>query len=369
MTATVTKTVVSVRAELLKKALGRISHVSRTKLEEASSHLLLEVHEDKLTATATDFDCWASIDVPVDMRGDPTAVCVPTSVLVGLVAKSRRDLVEVEIVGDSHITVRSGGEYRVQGLIAEDYPHPRDPEDWTAWTMDAEKLRDGLDFVSWCRSTETSRPILHGVFLDARAGIVVATNGHSLGVVNGVCDPDKGALQANIPPSVVSALLKVLGDGPVELHLSANMVRAVNEGCRLTFRLIEGAYPNYDQVIPKDHTFEALVDRRQLLEAMERAQLFVGQDVHSNVILDWKSGALTVTSHSPDRGQQEEQVDTEGEAELRIKFAVGYLKNALGRLTAERIRFRGTAPERAAIWDDGPESDRYYLIMPKRLLD
>lgn len=369
MTTTEAVTVVTVRTELLKRALQRISHVSRTKIEEASSHLLLEVEDDRLTATATDLDAWASVEIPVEAQGAPAAVCVPTSVLVGLVAKARKELVQIDLVPGSHATVYAGGEYRIQGLHADDYPLPREPENWTAWTMDATKLREGLEFVFWCHSTEQSRPILHGVFLDSPAGLVVSTNGHALGVVRGVCEPDEGARHANIPPSAVGALLKSLREGPAEVHVSTNMVRVVNDGCRLTFRQIEGAYPNYDQVIPRDHTFEALVDRRQLLDAVERAQLFVGQDVNSNVMLHWKDGGLAVSSSAQDRGDQQELVETEVEGELRIKFAVGYLRATLAHLEAERVRVRGKSPERATVWDDGEESDRFYLVMPKRIAD
>ena len=203
---------------------------------------------------------------------------------------------------------------------------------------------------------------------------MVATNGHRLAKME-IPIGSAGAPSSDliIPPKALDQIRRLF---PAEEELE--IARGDNHlGFRSPFtavytRLIEGPYPNYEQVIPKDNDRIALADRNALIQALKRMSVIASDQTH-RIRMSFNSGMLKFSVQTPDLGEAQDElpINFEGDA-LDIGFNASYLLEILRNLPTDEVKLTFKAPERAATvepvgWDD---SAKYMcLIMPLRLVD
>ena len=203
---------------------------------------------------------------------------------------------------------------------------------------------------------------------------MVATNGHRLAKME-IPITSAGAPSSDliIPPKALDQIRRLF---PAEEELE--IARGDNHlGFRSPFtavftRLIEGPYPNYEQVIPKDNDRIALADRNALIQALKRMSVIASDQTH-RIRMSFNSGMLKFSVQTPDLGEAQDElpINFEGDS-LDIGFNASYLLEILRNLPTDEVRLTFKAPERAATvepvgWDD---SAKYMcLIMPLRLVD
>jgi DNA polymerase-3 subunit beta len=358
-TAVASEVTLSVSA--LKAALGRVSHLARPGTPiEILRRTLVRHGSGGLAVMATDLDTWAEATVECE-DGDAVAV-VDASVLSGLVSKASTEEARL-VFEDEGLTLHAGGRYRMQGMDPGEYPEHRRVEG-EDWTLPAGALRHALGFVAWCQEAKGERPLFHATRLDIERGRVLATNGHTLALI-GVAEAGAPGAGATITPSASAQLTRWLTDGEVSIAVDADRLTARNGGGVLTTRLVHGSYPDYTKVVPKEHSFDAEVNRAALIAACDRAALYVGRELNSKVRLTWEDGTLTVRSAQDERGESADEVPGVAGGDFAILFNVRYLQQALARLGGEKVRMQGTAPERATVWS-GEDAESFYLLMPQR---
>jgi DNA polymerase-3 subunit beta len=139
-------------------------------------------------------------------------------------------------------------------------------------------------------------------------------------------------------------------------------------------RLIEGPYPNYEQVIPKDNDKQAIADRNLLTQALRRMAVVASDQTH-RVRLSFNSGLLRFSVETPDLGEAHEELEVDFQGEpLEIGFNASYLLEVLKYMPTDDVKLTFKAPERAAtiepVAKEGEETPRYFcLVMPLRLLE
>ncbi|MHB1170823.1 MAG: DNA polymerase III subunit beta, partial [Longimicrobiales bacterium] len=248
----------------------------------------------------------------------------------------------------------------------------------SSWKMSGSLLHDLIRQTSFAVSTEESRPILNGVLwqLTDSDMRMVATNGHRLARLS-VPTSAPGAPRADliVPPKALAQVERLFGaEDEIEVARSENHLGFRKNGTQVFTRLIEGPYPNYEQVIPRDNDKNAIADKNQLTQALRRMAVVASDQTH-RVRLSFNTNTLRFSVETPDLGEATEELEIEygGEA-LDIGFNASYLLEVLRYMPSEDVKLTMKAPERAATIEpvsrDGDDAADYLcLVMPLRLLE
>jgi DNA polymerase III subunit beta len=232
-----------------------------------------------------------------------------------------------------------------------------------------------IERTSFAVSTEESRPILNGVLWQLADGEMrmVATNGHRLAKLS-VPAGAGSAPHADliVPPKALAQVQRLFGgDEDIEVARSENHLGFRQGGRRVYTRLIEGPYPNYEQVIPKDNDRIAIADKETLTRALRRMAVVASEQTH-RVRMSFGPNMLRLSVETPDLGEAHEEMEVEYSGEgLDIGFNANYLLEVLRFMPTDEVRLSFKAPERAATVEPTDDQAGTYLclVMPLRLLE
>jgi DNA polymerase III subunit beta len=341
------------------------------------SNILIEVGDDSVGMSGTDLDIAVSVHVPAEVD-EPGAVTIPAKKLQELARELPEHPVRLTTKGDRLELTCGRATFRLNGLPRDEFPNFPSIDFSESWKVQGRVLHDLIRQTSFAVSTEESRPILNGVLwqLSEDRMRMVATNGHRLARFS-VPASSGGAPRADliVPPKALSQVERLFsGDDEVEVARSENHLGFRKPGTQVYTRLIEGPYPNYEQVIPKDNDKHAIGDRALLMQALRRMAVVASDQTH-RVRLAFTSSTLRMSVETPDLGEAHEELEVEfhGDA-LEIGFNASYLLEVLRYMPTDDVRMTFKAPERAAtiepVGNDGAEAPDYFcLVMPLRLLD
>jgi DNA polymerase-3 subunit beta len=284
--------------------------------------------------------------------------------------------VEVSTRGDQ-IELRCGrSHFKLNGLPADEFPALPSVDFEEGWSARGSDLQNLIQHTSFAVSTEESRPILNGVLWELRDGSMrmVATNGHRLARMS----VPAGASSAPstdfiVPPAALQQVQRLFkGEDELNVARSGNHLGFRSGGNEVYTRLIEGSYPNYEQVIPKDNDKTAIVEKRALESAVRRMAVVASDQTH-RIRLSFETDRVHLNVLTPDLGEGHDELELSFDGEpLEIGFNANYLLEVLRYMPTEEVKMTFKAPERAATLepsggDDGV--DYLCLVMPLRLLD
>ena len=341
------------------------------------SHTLLETDDDGVWMSGTDLDVTVRVRVPAEV-GEAGSLTAPGRKLQEITRELPDHPVEVTTHGDQ-IELRCGrSHFKLNGLSAEEFPSLPSVGFDEGWTVKGEQLQQLIQHTSFAVSTEESRPILNGVLWELRSGKMrmVATNGHRL--ARRAIPVDSSTTVTTdliVPPAALQQVQRLFRDeDELVVAKSGNHLGFRAEGTEIYTRLIEGSYPNYEQVIPKDNDRHAVVDRRAFESAVRRMAVIASDQTHRiRLVFGDSSVCLNVLTPDLGEGYDELEVVYEGDS-LEIGFNANYLLEVLRYMPTDEIKMTFKAPERAAtlepVTDEEAEPIDYLcLVMPLRLLD
>ena len=340
------------------------------------ANILLEASKDGLRLSGTDLDIAVSTMVPaaVDQEG---AITLPARKLVELVRELPSAGIRITTQGEQRVTIECGrSKFKLLGLPREEFPaFPQVAFDGSSKTT-ARDLQKLIQHVAFAASTEESRPVLNGVLwqlLPDRMRMV-ATNGHRLAKME-VPMQSTAAQQAEliVPPKALEQFRKLFGpDDEIEIGRSDNHLGFRSASTQVFTRLIEGPYPNYEQVIPRENDKVATVEKASVMAALRRMSIVASDQTH-RIRMSFGDGSCRLSVTTPDLGEAQEEITVTYEGEpLDIGFNANYLLEVLKYIPTDEVRMTFKAPERAATvepvgWDD--PAAYLTLVMPLRLLD
>ena len=314
------------------------------------SHVLLEAKKDgKLQVSATDLDLSVSSvhDAEVSKEG---TVAVPAKSLYDIVRALPENDVVLKKSGNNYLEVKSGAaEFKIVGLPAEDFPALPKFERVTFVDVPPASLLEQIERTAFAASTDETRYNLNGVFFEPQGAVLrlVATDGHRLAVSEKPLAGDfalkKGVI---LPRKGLTELKKLLGEAaeqPAEAQESKlgfveNSAIFRGKGVVLAMRLIEGTFPDYKQVIPKQGEKIITAGRARFLETLRRVSLLSSDKSHA-VKLELSPGALRVVAQNPDLGEAREDVPVEYAGDpLKIGFNARYLTDVVLQLRGADVQ-------------------------------
>jgi DNA polymerase-3 subunit beta len=339
------------------------------------SNILVEAVSDGVRLSGTDLDIAVSTVVPaeVDTEG---AVTVPAKKLVEIVRELPSAAIRVAAAGEQRVDLECGrSRFRLLGIPRDEFPNFPPVSFDDSWTVTCSDLQKLINHVSFAASTEESRPILNGVLWELHQDVMrmVATNGHRLARMDVPVSGSAESTPLIVPPKALEQVRMLFGPADeIEIARSDNHLGFRAGGTVIFTRLIEGPYPNYEQVIPKDNDRACAVEKDSLAAALRRVGVVASDQTH-RVRLQFTGGTLKLSVNTPDLGEAQDEIAVTFDGDqLEIGFNANYLLEILKFMPTDEVRLTFKAPERAATlepvgWDD--PASYLCLVMPLRLVD
>ena len=340
------------------------------------ANILVEATDKGIRLSGTDLDIAVTTEVTADVEA-AGAITIPAKKLSEIARELPPAPVRMAAVGEQRVTLECGrSQFKILGLPRDEFPtfpSVRFNESWRIRSGDLQKL---ISHTSFAVSTEESRPILNGVLWELRPDMMrmVATNGHRLAKMEmAIKSAGAPASDLIVPPKALDQVRRLFPeDEQLEVARGDNHLGFRSPFTAVFTRLIEGPYPNYDQVIPRDNNRVAIADRAALAGALRRMSIIASDQTH-RIRLSFNAGMLKSSVQTPDLGEAQDEVAVRytGDA-LDIGFNANYLLEILRYIPTDEVRLTFKAPERAATLEpEGWADPASYLclVMPLRLLD
>ncbi|MCS7246022.1 MAG: DNA polymerase III subunit beta [Thermomicrobium sp.] len=365
----------------LERALHQVSRaVARRSTLPILSNLLLVAADNTLRVTATNLEIALSVVCPAEVL-EPGQLSVRADVFSEFVGSlPRQDLTLVASPGQTDLRVTCGtSKARIPGLPAEDFPTiARIGEQPPTATIGTEDLREAVSQVVFAAATDDSRPVLAGVLLEFRGQELTfaAADGFRLSVRTvSLAQPPAADLAVIVPAKALGELARVLSDGDetVALLVTPNRSQLLARSGRFEFlsRLIDGSFPEFRQIIPKQWRTRVTVDRETFLAAARRAKIFAQsnnevvklQFVPGDSELD--PGSLIVSAQAADAGETEDVLPARVDGpEATIAFNGRYLTDILSVVKATEIAIEMTSPNAAGVFRPVSDESFVHVVMP-----
>jgi DNA polymerase-3 subunit beta len=334
--------------------------------------LITGEHNNLASLTAMDFDVRVRVEVPaeVDVKGQIT---VPGRTFYDFVRELPGDAdVVLEAAGDK-VTVRCRdirGE--MASITPEDFPLWPEMEPTLQFEISQKELQRVLDKVLFAVPVRDMRKTLLGALFEIHKSMltVVGTDGKILACVRQPISAEKAAkdFKAIVPRKLLEELDRHLADeGLVVVALNENQVSFRLGNIFYLSNQVEGKYPDYQQVIPKQFSRKFHIQKPPLTAAIRRAAIFTDQR-QSSVILDFKADKVAVLADSYDRGRFYEELPAVVEGgDFRIAFNYKFLQEVLKALPTEEVLLQANQNASPALWRAEADDDCFYVVMPVKI--
>jgi DNA polymerase III subunit beta len=343
---------------------------SRTGALPVLSGLKVAAADGALELVGSDLELTIRVRVAAQIDEEGQAV-LPAKLFNDIVAKLEPGSVTVETGDDDSATIQGGrASYTLRLLPLDDFPHLPDPTG-SAITVDAGPLADALRGVIPAASRDDARPILTGVLLTARQnGLrLVATDSYRLAVrdLDGVSMLAEGQ-HVLVSAKALGEVQRLLTDGEMQVVLSERDVRFSGAKGEITTRLIDGEFPNYEQLIPSGYPNRLTVVREALSDAVKRMQL-VGQGRDSSPVrLKMSADGVELSSTAQEVGEAVETVDAKYEGtDLTVAFNAQFLLDGAQAVAGTEVVLEALDPLKPATLRAVDQPDFMYLLMPVRI--
>lgn len=340
------------------------------------ANILVETTDRGIRLSGTDLDIAISTEVAADVDSHG-AVTIPAKKLSELAKELPPAPVKIAAVGEQRVTLECGrSRFKLLGLPRDEFPTFPTVKFNESWKIKSGDLHKLISATSFAVSNEESRPILNGVLWELRPEQMrmVATNGHRLAKMETPINSSNApAADMIVPPKALEQVRRLFpAEEELEVASGDNHIGFRSPFTSVFTRIIEGPYPPYEQVIPRDNDKYAVIDKTALVSALKRMSVMASDQTH-RIRLSFNSGMLKFSVTTPDLGeaQDELQVRFTGDP-LDIGFNATYLLEILKFIPTEEVRMTFKAPERAATLEpeDWKDPATYMcLVMPLRLMD
>jgi DNA polymerase-3 subunit beta len=368
------------RATLLKALAHVQSVVEKRNTIPILANVKIDAHDTHLTLTATDMEIAVVEEVPASSLADG-ACTAPAATLYEIVRKlpEGAEVTLEQPGGDRPLTLRAG-RYSTSLVVlpTDDFPAMTAGALPHRFALGAQALRGLIDRTRFAISTEETRYYLNGIFLHAaesdgvRVLRAVATDGHRLARVEEPLPEGAGGMPGVIVPrKTVTELRKLLDEvsGEVDIALSDTRIQFRVGAVTLTSKLIDGTFPEYDRVIPRDNDKVLRVGKKDFADAVGRVAA-ISLERSRPVKLSLARNLLTLSASSPDQGTASEELEGERvhyeASPLEIGFQARYLNDITDQIQGD-VEFRfadGAAP---TVVRDAGDASALYVLMPMRV--
>jgi DNA polymerase III subunit beta len=340
---------------------------------QALSGTQISAADGAVELRATDLEVGLRVPLEAEVERDGVAV-LPARLLLDVARALPNDAVTLELrAAEQDVEITSGGAtFHIRTLRAEDFPPLPEPDRESSVEVPAAAFVETIQTVARAASRDETRPVLTGILVSASAQELqmVATDSYRLSVKRTALEaPLEGSFEANVPARALQELARIAagsGDEKLTVGVGSNQVVFEAGGAVLSSRLIDGQFPNYQQLLPEEFEHELEVAGDEVTEVVRRISLLAQKN--APLRLAFAEGELTVSAQTPDVGEARETIPVpfSGEA-FEIGFNPDFLRDGLESVGAGGVVLKLINPLRPGLIEAADGSGFLYLIMPIRL--
>lgn len=355
-------------------ALGPVQGVVEAKKTlPILSHLLLEATANGVCLFGTDLDVGLRRELAAEIL-KPGAIALSAKKLYEVVRELPQASIELQVDSDLQVAIScQRSNFRMKGLPKDEFPSVPDFKGDGEIILETRLFRDMLRKTLFAVSSDQTRYALTGVLLQVQPSEVrmVATDGHRLALVRVArqAERDSPTLEALIPKKAMVEAMKIARDDAGEVHLWAveNQLILRQESSTLVARLIDGQFPNYDQVIPPVGPGKIIIGRESLHGALRRTSAIMGERT-SATEFEFRPGRVLISCINMDLGEAHEEVEASFDGEgFKVGFNARYVMEFLGAVDTSEITVYIADPLSPALFRAAGDDAYGCVIMPMRI--
>ncbi len=361
-----------VEANKLSKALNVVSRVAAGSKATLPilNNALIRVDEGKVSLTTTNLDMAVVDYLPVSKSSDGV-ITVPARLLAEFVANlPKSNIVKLSVDGMKVNIESKGYKSTLNGVAADDFPELPgiDEKKAVRYKMGVDEFKVGVNQVMVASSNDMTRPALTGVYFNTSEGslYIAATDGYRLSERTFI-EKVESEVKAIVPTASLAEVMRSLSEDAEEIEIlfDETQVRFRVGEIEITSKLIDGSFPDYRQLIPKENEAEIIVDKSELVRVTKLAALFA-REVGGSIVLEAKTstGTFAVASVANEFGENTSEIETEIPKDERVVLNSRFLIDALNALEEDKVKL-GFSGKLNPIVVSNEKSKKYtHIIMP-----
>jgi DNA polymerase-3 subunit beta len=363
------------RGALLKPLTYVSSVVEKRQTLPILSNVLIQFDgSNRLSLTGTDLEVEV-ITYCNQVSGEAGELSINARKLYDITRSLPEDA-EISITSEDNgkSVIRSGkSRFTVQALPVDDFPKI-ETEQWSqTWKLPASTFKQALTRTSFAMAQQDVRFYLNGLLLvsDSEKMTTVATDGHRLAKteIQLTSKSTDSEIQAIVPRKAITELNRMMDDIDDEISVSfnANHMRVELDAVIFTSKLIDGRFPDYEKVIPKNQDKSILIDRHELQNTLNRAAILTNEKFRGVRLIITKD-KMSVSANNPDQEEAFDEIKIEYTGEdIEIGFNVGYMLEALNVINSEKVEILLSDANSSGTLRAPGDAETVYIVMPMRL--
>jgi DNA polymerase-3 subunit beta len=363
----------AVQRETILKPLQMVSGiVEKKQTQPILSNILLNLEPNKLTLTATDLEMEVIASIPVE-TGDTSSTTVPVRKFLDT-CKTLNEGSEVKFSVNKEKAVLNSSKTRfsLTTLPAKDFPVIDAKSPLFSFQIPQKSLKHIIDKTSFAMALQDVRYYLNGLLLEINTAYVraVSTDGHRLAISTADVATGQSEVKSIIVPrKAVLEISRILEDSDeqVEVVIGENYIRLILQDVTFTSKLVDGQYPNYESVIPKNCDKQLVVDKNTIRQCLVRTSI-LSNEKYRGIKLEINKDYLKASANNPDQEEAEDEIPITYDGEqIEMGFNVNYLIDAITALDSENIELNFTDSNGSTLIQASGEDSCLYVVMPMRL--
>jgi DNA polymerase III subunit beta len=337
------------------------------------ANVLIRKTGDQLQLTTSDLEIQIRTSAQMDGDTGNFTTTVGARKLIDILRTMPSDQT-VSIESSASKLILKGGKSRftLQTLPAEDFPLVQEAASFgPVFSVPQKTLKELLAQVSFAMAVHDIRYYLNGILFVAEGKTLslVATDGHRLAFSSAQLDVEVPKQEVILPRKTVIEMQRLLSDseGQIEMQFAGNQAKFSFGGMEFVTKLVEGKFPDYNRVIPKNHKNIITLGRAALLATLQRTAILTSEKF-KGVRLNIEPGTLRVASNNAEQEEAVDELDIDyaGDA-IEIGFNVTYLIDALGNMPQEMVRLELSDSNSSALFTIPDNATFKYVVMPMRI--
>lgn len=356
-----------VTQENLNRALNAVARVANARgTLPILANVLVKTSNNRLSISATNLNIAITYFIGAKVSEDGE-ITVPARLMQDFVSNLPVGVINLEL-NETKLKVTTD-QYKsvVNGVLAEDFPVMPAITKGTKWTIAGDTFKKALQQVVFAASSEEARPVLTAVLLQTCDGQLYMAATDSYRLAEKKLGANKESIELLIPASAMQDLLRVLGDGEDEVHITHDDQQVLFQvgDVELVTRLVDGKYPDYGKLIPTSFATSATLKRADLVNVTKVSSLFARESAGSVTIeVDEKSGQLSIRSIASQLGENTATAPAKVEGSGSITLNSRYMLDALNAIQGDEVLFGFNGKLEATLLRDAREESYRHVIMP-----
>ena len=334
------------------------------------SNVLIEVDEGSMQLTATDLESQISTSSNVSnftSGGKTTAPAKKLRELCRLLPDNSE--IHITLDGDKLVIESGTGKQNLKTLPSDGFPIFEEEGEGEAIQIDAKNLKTLISKTSFAMGNQDWRHYLNGLYITVEGNniLAVASDAHRLAIASTNLDAaSSNEISGIIPRKSINEIAKLVGDvdGTVEVNLSNSTIKTSTPNAAFVSKLIEGKFPDYEQVIPSGDSSVLKVSTKDFSDALSRVSV-LSSDKYRGVRMVTSSEGVMISANNPEQEEGEEFFNTnyEGEA-LDIAFNVNYFQEILSTLDDDECEIHFFGADKSCLITPPNSQHLKYVVMP-----